>query len=89
MRFYRLSIEDEERDPVFFCTFDAGKGALQGYHSDQFRREKVFLDLVEYVTDQKSICAMLNQRADDPKVLKSWALTNRGGVVEIPVEVDK
>ena len=82
MRAYRIT-HDEHADSVFFCTTrnDAHQGAKTRFYRHHW--PAVYVDLVEFPIDQKSICKLLNQQPPELTVLRTWRLTNRGGLKEI------
>jgi hypothetical protein len=43
------------------------------------------IELVEFATDQATLCSLLSGHGCETKVLRNWTLTPRGGLKEVPV----
>lgn len=84
MRAYRISIEGSESQPNFVATRSEAAEAAKAI-SKAFWPE-VFIDLVQFEVDQKTVCQILSGNGCAMTVLASWTLTNRGGLKEVPVE---
>ena len=82
MRAYRIT-HDTDPDGVYFCTTraDAHQGAKERYFRHQWGT--VYIDLVEFPIDQKSICKLLNQQPPELTVLRTWRLTNHGDLEDL------
>lgn len=88
MHVYRVMLHLNGLDPDidFFATQAEMHQGAKKHHKDNW--PKVQMDLLDIATDKEAIVALLNhQEPKDTKVLRSWDLSQRGGLEEVPVEV--
>jgi hypothetical protein len=93
MRFYRISLPPGYETPqgAFFATREDAHSALKERGISPTFSGDCYVDLLEISSDKDVVLALLNGYVEDarPKTLKTWRLTDRGGLKEVPVEKEE
>lgn len=85
MKAYRLyGLPREERAPYYPTLKLAHDEAKDLQRNFKWASEDSRIELVEFKTDQATLCEILSGWGCDMKVLRTWALTPRGGLKEVP-----
>lgn len=81
MQLYRVNTSVEARGVKWEATRSDGHAALKMYPLDIYPDAR--LELVEVATDKENVTAIL-RGGGEFKVEKTWMLTSRGGLKEVP-----
>lgn len=87
MRFYKISLDSTPEDenysqPTIFTTSvaDAVETARKQWAKELW--PSVYIDLVEFKPDHKTVTSILNGHEPEMTLLASFTLTQRGGLVK-------
>jgi hypothetical protein len=80
---YKVSCDGgDDCKPEYRPTREEAHNAAKDFDKDIW--DDVRIELIEYKTDQKTICEILSGWGCEEKVLRTWAITERGGMKEVP-----
>jgi hypothetical protein len=82
MQFYRIVRDVPGVNPDYRGTQHDAHTHAKSLSSDFWN--DVRIELVDIPTDKDSLITLLNGEAVQDKVLRTWALTDRGGLREVP-----
>lgn len=85
MKAYRVTGHfTDEKDP-YFATLKLAHDEAKDLKADsKWPLAEARIELVEFKTDQATLCMVLSGWDCDKKVQRTWALTQRGGLKEVP-----
>ncbi len=81
MKFYKITNTDLDETPPFYTTTLAiAHEEVKGWSKPDWPGARI--ELVEIATDQKTLAMILSGFDAPKKILKTWRLSSRGGLVE-------
>lgn len=85
MKAYRVTGHfTDDKDP-YFATLKLAHDEAKGLKANsKWPLEDARIELVEFETDQATLCQILSGEACITSVLRTWSLTQRGGLKEVP-----
>ena len=84
MQAYRhTGLLGDEKEPYFTVMADAHSMAKTELKTFNWSLPESRIELVEFQTDKETLCNLLTGWGCEMKVLRTWALTPRGGLREV------